>query len=146
MNVRSLSKHYDQLTHYLSSLKHEFSIIALSETWLSDDSVNYYDISHYNMAPQGSVISPVLFTLYTDDCRSSDPEMLYIKYSDDRVIIDTTNSNNRISKEIHNFAGWCENYYLDLNPSKTKEMLGDFRCDQPTAPGSGGKWPDNRAH
>ncbi|KAJ8337769.1 hypothetical protein SKAU_G00367350 [Synaphobranchus kaupii] len=83
-------------------------------------------------APQGSVISPILFTLYTDDCRSSDPEMLYIKYSDDTVIINTTNSNNRISKEIHSFAGWCENY-LDLNTSKTKEMLVYFRRGQPTA-------------
>lgn len=85
-------------------------------------------------APQGSVISPVLFTLYTDDCRCSDPEMLYIKYSDDTVIIDTTNSNNRVSREIHTFAGWCENNYLDLNTSKTKEMLVDFRRDQPPAP------------
>ena len=85
-------------------------------------------------APQGSVISPVLFTLYTDDCSSSDPEMLFIKYSDDTVIVDTTNSNNRIVGVMERFAEWCENNFLDLNPSKTKELLVDFRLDPPTPP------------
>ena len=41
-------------------------------------------------APQGSVISPVLYTLYTNDCRSTNPDITYIKYSDDTVIMDST--------------------------------------------------------
>ena len=35
-------------------------------------------------APQGTVLSPILFTLYTNDCSGSDPTPL-IKYSDRRA-------------------------------------------------------------
>ena len=41
-------------------------------------------------APQGSVISPVPLTLFSDDCRSSHPEITYIKYSDGTVTVDTS--------------------------------------------------------
>lgn len=39
-------------------------------------------------SPEASVLSPALFTLHTDDCRSTDPDMLTVKYSDDTVILD----------------------------------------------------------
>ena len=34
-------------------------------------------------AQQGSVLSPVLFTIYTSDCRTSEPSILQIKFADD---------------------------------------------------------------
>ena len=37
LNVRSLPN-YDQLVHYLSLLNHEFSVIVLTETWLTKES------------------------------------------------------------------------------------------------------------
>lgn len=77
-------------------------------------------------APQGSVISPVLYTLYTNDCRSNNPDITYIKYSDDTVIIDTTNSPGQLQSEMDSFAGWCRQNCLDLNTSKTKELIIDF--------------------
>lgn len=46
-NARSLPKHFDDFTNYLSSLNHEFSIIALSETWLTDSIEMFYDIPLY---------------------------------------------------------------------------------------------------
>lgn len=33
-------KTYDHLTHFITSLNYNFSVIALTETWLSDNSVN----------------------------------------------------------------------------------------------------------
>lgn len=47
MNIRSLPKNYDLLTHHLSCLKHEFTVIALSETWLSNDVESLYDLPNY---------------------------------------------------------------------------------------------------
>lgn len=38
-------------------------------------------------APQGCVLSPMLFTLYTNDCVSNSENCTIIKYADDTVII-----------------------------------------------------------
>jgi len=46
--VRSLPKNNDQLTHFMSVLNHTFSVIALSETWVKDDTIEFYNMSQYN--------------------------------------------------------------------------------------------------
>lgn len=38
-------------------------------------------------APQGCVSAPVLFTLYTNECRSSGPSNYTIKFSDDTAVL-----------------------------------------------------------
>ena len=40
INIRSMSKNFEKLCEYLSHVKGNFSIIALAETWCSDDKVN----------------------------------------------------------------------------------------------------------
>ena len=35
-NARSLQKNFNDITNFLSLLKHSFSIIAISETWIFD--------------------------------------------------------------------------------------------------------------
>ena len=77
-------------------------------------------------APQGTVLSPVLFTLYTNDCSGTDLTPV-IKYSDDTAIQDLSNSNLTFSQAVDKFTTWCNNNFLDLNVKKTKEMIVDFR-------------------
>ena len=48
LNIRSLSSNYEKFIHYLSSLKHHFSVIALSETWLTEDSRDHFKLPKYN--------------------------------------------------------------------------------------------------
>jgi hypothetical protein len=77
-------------------------------------------------APQGTVLSPVLFTLYTNDCQGSSLTPV-IKYSDDTAIEDLSNSDSTYFAAVDNFVAWCTNNCLDLNVNKTKELIIDFR-------------------
>ncbi len=40
-----------------------------------------------NEAPQGCVLSPLLFSLYTNDCTSKDPSIQLLKFADDTTVI-----------------------------------------------------------
>ena len=75
--------------------------------------------------PQGTVISPILFTLYTNDCTGTDTTPV-IKYSDD-CAIDFSNSDWVYFAEVGRFSKWCRDNSFDLNVKKTKEMLIGFR-------------------
>ena len=79
-------------------------------------------------APQGCVLSPILFTLYTSDCRCISPNCQLFKYADDTALVSQcTNNDTEYRHDVQIFAEWCSNNYLELNVKKTKEMLVDFR-------------------
>ena len=48
MNIRSTAKNLNKFDLYLNNLKHDFSVIALSETWLKDHNCDRYGIDGYN--------------------------------------------------------------------------------------------------
>ena len=48
MNVRSLSKHFDDLSEYVSTLNMSFSIIGVSETWLNKSNEHLFNIPGFN--------------------------------------------------------------------------------------------------
>ena len=49
LNIKSLSKHYNELNLYLDSLKVKFSFIALTETWLSEGTEELYGVHDYHV-------------------------------------------------------------------------------------------------
>ena len=82
-------------------------------------------------APQGCVLSPILFTMYTSDCKSSDVNSKLFKYADDTALVSLCNNNDDMYREeARNFTKWCEDNYLFLNVQKTKEMIIDFSKSQ----------------
>lgn len=48
LNSRGLRSHFDDLVCLLSTLKHDFHFIALSETWLSNNTDNNFNIPGYH--------------------------------------------------------------------------------------------------
>ena len=83
-------------------------------------------------APQGTVLAPFLFALYTADCRSTDESCPVVKFADDTELVGKiSNDEDTIyHKQIENFVNWCDKNYLYLNVSKTKERCIDFRKKQ----------------
>jgi hypothetical protein len=85
-------------------------------------------------APQGCVLSPLLFTIYTNDCISNTRNCQIIKYADDTAIIGNIVNDDESSyrKQITEFVEWCDNNFLELNVKKTKELIEDFRKIKPS--------------
>ena len=81
-------------------------------------------------APQGCVLSTLLFTLYTNTCRSIHSSCSIIKYADDTAVVGKIKKNDIAEEfllQVNNFVNWCNMHFLILNVKKTKEMLIDFR-------------------
>ena len=88
-------------------------------------------------APQGTVLSLFLFTLYTSDVSHNTDICPLHKFSDDTAIIARVTEGNDLEyrKVITNFVTWCELTHLCINGSRTKEVVIDFRRKAPqTAP------------
>lgn len=68
---------------------------------------------------EGSVISPLLFSLFTNNCRNTTLGITFIKYSGDTVIIECSITDGLLQTKLDFFSLWCRNNCLDLNVSCT---------------------------
>ena len=80
-------------------------------------------------APQGCVLSPLLYSLFTNDCVSTDDSVKMCKFADDTTLAGLiTNADESIyTNQVAELVEWCDSNNLLLNASKTKEIVIDFR-------------------
>ncbi|XDV26276.1 hypothetical protein PO909_030034 [Leuciscus waleckii] len=80
-------------------------------------------------APQGCVLSPLLYSLYTHDCMATHSSNTIIKFADDTTVVGLITDNNETAyrDEVHTLSRWCQEHNLFLNVSKTKELVVGFR-------------------
>ena len=82
--------------------------------------------------PQGCVLSPKLFSLYTSDYTTQSGFCSLNKYADDTALSGMIFNDNETAyrNEVSKLVQWCEDNSLVLNVKKTKEMIFDFRRDR----------------
>ena len=79
-------------------------------------------------APQGCVLSPVLYSIYANDYRTMDENVCLIKFADGTTLHGLlSNSEKAYRSEVNRFCEWCKNNHLTLNVDKTKEIVCDYR-------------------
>ena len=118
------------MNHYVISWILEF-LTNRTQFVKFDNYVSNYKVTNTG-APQGCVISPVLFTIYTNDCSINTHDTKLIKFADDSTIQGLIKNSNEQSyfDFVEYFCNWCDEHYLLLNVNKTKEIIFDFRVNK----------------
>ena len=80
-------------------------------------------------SPQGCVLSPLLYSLYTSDCSPTHPENIFVKFADDTTVVGLITGGNEAAyrDEVLKLGEWCVSNNLALIITKTKELILDFR-------------------
>jgi hypothetical protein len=71
----------------------------------------------------------MLYSIFTYDCTANDDGTSVIKFADDTTICGYIKDNNETSyrEQIDSTLNWCKENNLELNVTKTKELVIDFR-------------------
>ena len=85
--------------------------------------------------PQGCVLSPLLYSLFTHDCVAMYASNSIIKFADDTTVVglitnDDETYDETYRKKVRALGVGCQENNLSLNVNKTKEMIVDFRKQQ----------------
>ena len=100
--------------------------------------VDYLRLVSNTGAPQGTVLSPFLFTIYTTDFDYQSESCHLQKFSDDSAIVGCIKDGDEEEYRalVGDFVTWCELNHLQLNVMKTKELAVDLgrRRSTPVTP------------
>ncbi len=79
-------------------------------------------------APQGCVLSPLLYSMYTHDCTATHSSNVIVKSVDDTTVIGLITDNDEMAyrEEVSTLIKSCQENHLSLNIDKTNELVVDF--------------------
>lgn len=83
-------------------------------------------------APQGCVLSLLLYSLYTRDCLSTSDSNTTVKFADNTAVVCLISNNNEEDylMEVNHLEDWCRDNSHLLNISKTKVLVVDYSRKQ----------------
>ncbi|XP_034095100.1 thymidine kinase, cytosolic isoform X2 [Gymnodraco acuticeps] len=104
------------------------TLVILTQAWQHMTS----ELGSCTRAPQGCVLSPLLYSLFPHDCVATHSSNTIVKFADDTTIIGqiTDGDETAYREEVENLTSWCQDNNLHLNVSKTKELIVDYRKQQ----------------
>ncbi len=87
-------------------------------------------------APQGCVLSPLLYSLYTHDCTATHSSNVIVKFSDDTTVIGliTDNDETAYREEVSTLTKWCQEKHLSYIYSKS--YISASQCHRDMEAGS----------
>jgi gmma-aminobutyric acid receptor subunit gamma/cGMP-dependent protein kinase 2 len=93
-------------------------------------------------APQGCVLSTLLYSLFTHDCVAMHASNSIIKFADDTTVVGliTNNDETACREGVRALGVWSQENNLSLNVSKTKEMIVDSKGCTPLSTSTGQQW------
>ncbi len=77
-------------------------------------------------APQGCVLSPLLYTLFTHDCSASSPSNLIVKFAYDTTVLGLIINDNEMEyrTEVQHLVSWCAGATIsNLTSRRPKRLL-----------------------
>jgi hypothetical protein len=78
--------------------------------------------------PQGSILGPLMFLIYTNDIVNELESEIYL-YADDAVLTLNFNRNNmatrfdQLNRDLDRLSKWASTWFMSFNPTKTKFMV-----------------------
>lgn len=138
MNIRSLRKHFVTFLTHIKNIKHKTQLIILTETNISDEENNLYQIHGYsatflNRGGRGGGIA-----VFVNECVNVETTTLHIN-SFESMRVDITTTNNRVitvlpvyrppSHNVKTFLEELETCINNINKKQELIIVGDMNID-----------------